>query len=35
MEETTRKTRHKWEDRISEVGLEDVDWIYLAQNWDL
>jgi hypothetical protein len=37
-EETTQKTRHKWEDNIRmdlrERGWEGVDWIHLAQDRD-
>jgi hypothetical protein len=38
MEETTRKTQHKWEVNIRmnlrETELEVVDWIHLAQERD-
>jgi len=38
MEETIRKTWHKWEDNIGvglrEIGWEVVDWIHLAQDKD-
>jgi len=37
-EETTWKTRHRWEDNIRmdlrEVWWEDVDWIHLAHYRD-
>jgi hypothetical protein len=33
------RSRRKWEDNIKmhrmHIGLEDVDWIYLAQDGDL
>jgi hypothetical protein len=36
--ETTRETKHRWEDGIrldlEEIGLGDVDWIRLAQDRD-
>jgi hypothetical protein len=32
------RLRHRWDDgiklRLTKMGLEDVDWIYLAQNRD-
>jgi hypothetical protein len=37
-EESTRKTRRRWEDSIKmylwEIGLEGVDWISLARDRD-
>jgi hypothetical protein len=37
-EETTWKTRRKWEDNINvdigEIGWGDMDWIYVAQDRD-
>jgi hypothetical protein len=36
MEETTRKTRRRWEDSIKmdlkEIAWRDVDWTHLAQD---
>jgi hypothetical protein len=33
-----RRPRHRWEDGIRidlrEIGLQGVDWIRLAQDWD-
>jgi hypothetical protein len=32
------RPRHRWEDNIKidlrEIGWRDMDWIYLARDWD-
>jgi hypothetical protein len=37
MEETTRRTKHRWEVSVKihlkEAGCEGVEWIHMADDW--